>query len=127
MKKELLLKRHCCEKGIVVKKERSSSDFEFKLKVINDLKDGKLAGCDVAAKQGVHKSLVTKWKQDDKKRIITYVVEGREKKLSKKGRASNKHHPVFVKRYQRFAKARSLGRKVSYAWFYPNANKIMTS
>ena len=60
----------------VVKKERSSYDFEFKLKVIKDLKDGKLAAYDVAVKHGVHKCLVTKWKQDEK-RIITYVAEGR--------------------------------------------------
>ena len=42
----------------VVKKERSSYDFEFKLKVINDLKDEKLAACDVAAK---HMGFINLW------------------------------------------------------------------
>ena len=93
----------------VVKKERSSYDFEFKLKVINDLKDGKLAACYITAKHGVHKSLATKWKQME--RIITYVAEGRKKKLLKKGGASNKHHAVFVKLYHDLRKREVWGEK----------------
>ena len=106
-----------------LKKERSSYDSEFKLKVINEVKGSTLALCDVAQKHGIHKSLVTKWKQDEK-RIISHVAEGKVKKLMKKGRPSNKHQAVFVKLRQKFVKARSLGMKVSYAWVYVDANKI---
>ena len=38
------------------------------------------------------------------------------------GRVSTKHRAVFVELYQRFVKARNLGRKVSYTCFYINAN-----
>ena len=106
----------CCLKSKEVQKE-------FK-KIINDVQHGKRAACDVAAKHGVHKSLVTKWKQDEEGNI-SYEAERREKRLLKKGRASKKHHAVFVKLHQRFVKARCLGRRVSYAWFcYVNTSKI---
>ena len=90
-----------------VKEERSSYTFEFKLKVLKDLNHGQLAACDVEDKHGIHKSLLTKWKKEEK-RIINYVAEGTKKRLLKKERTSTKHRAMFVKLYQRFVKARIL-------------------
>ena len=66
-----------------MKKERSSYTFEFKLKVLKDLNNGQFAACDVADKHGIHKSLLTKWKKEEKC-IITYVAEGTKKRLLRK-------------------------------------------
>ena len=51
-----------------VKKERSLYTFEFRLKVLKGLKNGQLAACDVTDKYGIHKSFLTKWKKEEKRK-----------------------------------------------------------
>ena len=106
-----------------LKKERSSYTFEFKLKVLKDLNNGQLAACDVADKHGIHQSLLTKWKK--RRKVYHNLCCWRNKKETSKKVTSNSETPCSVcQNFQQFVKARNLGRKVSYAWFYITANKI---
>ena len=77
---------------------------------------------DVAEKYGLNKSLISKWKKEFKSTEDT--VAQNHKKVLKKIRPSTKHKELFKKLHQKFTGARSKGRKVSFAWFYANANKI---
>ena len=49
----------------------------------------------------------------------------RKKSYHKKGRASTKYHAVFIKLYQRFVKARNLGRKLHMHGFTLMLTKLM--
>ena len=49
----------------------------------------------------------------------------RKKSFHKKGRASTKYHAVFIKLYQRFVKARNLGRKLHMHGFTLMLTKLM--
>ena len=106
-----------------MKKERSSYTFEFKLKVLKDLNKGQLAACDVADKHGIHKSLLTKWKK--RRKVYHNLCCWRNKKETSKKVTSQNERPCSIcQNLPTIVKARNLGRKVSYAWFYITANKI---
>ena len=77
---------------------------------------------DVAQKYGINKSLLSKWKKDAKN--IKDAVAQKQRRLLKKIRPSTRHKDLFKQLHQKFATARSKGRKVSYAWFYATANKV---
>ncbi len=78
---------------------------------------------DVALKYGIDKSMVTKWKKDENKIVDAAGVA--HKKHVTKIRPSRKHQKIFNELYKEFTNARSKGLKVSYAWLYIQAKKII--
>ena len=102
--------------------ERKSYDNSFKMTVINACKRKRTPDQDIAMEFGIDKSLISKWKKQEKK-ICDASVQS-HLKILRKNRPSKKHDAVYRKLYKKFETARKKGLRVSFAWLYANGNKF---
>lgn len=102
--------------------KRKSHTLDEKVNALNDLNDGML-GRDVAKKYNVHKSMVTRWKANEKL-IYSKYSEDKKNKLLRKCRRGDKHKALFNRLYDKFSEARKKGLKVNFQWLYVRANQI---
>ena len=107
------------QKGAV---ERKSYDNNFKMTVINACKRKRISDQDIAMEFGIDKSLLSKWKKQEKK-ICDASVQS-HLKILRKNRKSKKHDAVYRKLYKKLETARKKGLHVSFAWLYANGNKF---
>ena len=81
-----------------------------------------VSDCDIALEYGIDKSVLCKWKKQEKKICDAALHE--HSKLLTKNRPSKKHEKIYRELFKKFYAARQKGLRVSFAWFYSNANKI---
>ena len=76
---------------------------------------------DVADKYEICKSLIAKWKRN--RDLLENAAAQRQKTL-KKDKTFTKTQRTFSETPSEVHPAKTKGLKISYAWFYANANKI---